>query len=70
MVKIIRTPHRAQGGLTADEKRQMDAHAKVWIDRALRTRPIEPDKIVPAIEGIYAAAKLKKPRVIIVPVLW
>jgi Zn-dependent protease with chaperone function len=33
----------------------------------MRTDPIDPAKIVPAIEGLYAAAKLKKPRVVIVP---
>jgi hypothetical protein len=65
MSKIIRTPTRAEGGITAEEKILLDAHAQLWIKRAMRTDPIEADKIVPAIEGIYEAAGLKKPRVVI-----
>jgi Zn-dependent protease with chaperone function len=64
---IIRTPSKATGGITLEEKIKMDALAKQWSDIAMRTRPIDPSKIIPAIEGIYAAAKLKKPRVVIVP---
>ena len=67
MSKIIRTPTRVAGGITPEEKIALDAHAKLWIARAMRTNPIEPDKIIPAIEGLYAAAGLKKPRVVIVP---
>lgn len=33
----------------------------------MRTDPIDPDKIIPTIESLYAVAGLKKPRVIIVP---
>ena len=67
MSKIIRTPSKAHGGITSEEKLLMDAHAQKWIGIAMRTDPIEPDKIIPAIKGIYAAANLKEPRVIIVP---
>ena len=67
MAKIIRTPTRAEGGLTPEEKTKLDAHAQMWIDRAMRIDPTEPEKIVPAIEGLYAAAGLKKPRVVVVP---
>lgn len=67
MAKIIHTKSEAKGGITQREKALMDEHAKLWISRAMRTAPIEPDKIIPAIEGIYAAANLKKPRVVIVP---
>lgn len=67
MAKIIRTPTKAQGGITLDEKRRMDDHVKLWTARAFRTDPIEPEKIVPAIEGLYAIAGLKTPRVVIVP---
>ena len=67
MTKLIRTPTKAHGGITPDEKRRMNEHVKLWTSRALRTDPIEPDKIVPAIEGLYAAAGLKTPRVVIVP---
>ena len=65
--KIVRTKSKALGGITEHEKALMDEHAKLWIARAMRTDPIEPDKIIPAIEGLYAAAGLKKPRVVIVP---
>ena len=67
MSMIIRTATKAAGGITADEKRRMDEHAKVWISRAMRTDPIEPDKIIPAIKALYAAAGLKEPRVVIAP---
>jgi len=63
---IIRTKTKASGGITEHEKRLMEEHAKLWIARAMRTDPIEPGKIIPAIEGLYAAASLKKPRVVIV----
>jgi hypothetical protein len=64
---IIRTPSRASGGITAEERRLMDEHTKVWIKRAFRTEPIVPEKIVPAIKALYAAAGLTSPRVVIVP---
>ena len=67
MSKITRTKTKATGGITPDEKLRMDDHSKLWVERAFRTTPIEPDKIIPAIEGLYAVAGLKKPRVIIVP---
>ena len=67
MTKIIRRKNFAGGGITSEERVRMDEHAKLWISRALRTEPIEPDKIIPAIEGLYATAGLKKPCVIIVP---
>jgi Zn-dependent protease with chaperone function len=67
MSKIIRTPQKATGGITAEEKARMDEHAQMWIKRAFRTDPIEPEKIIPAIEGLYETAGLKKPRVVIVP---
>ena len=63
---IVRTKTEAKGGITPEEKVKLEAHAKLWIDRAFRTAPIEPDKIVPAIEGLYATAGLKKPRVVVV----
>ena len=65
--KIVRTSTRAEGGITPEEKAKMDIIAQDWIDVAMRTDPIEPEKIVPAIEALYAAANLKKPRVVIVP---
>lgn len=41
--------------------------AELWIGNALRTAPIEPAAIVPAIEDIYRLAGFGNPRVIIVP---
>ena len=67
MNKIVRSPDRAEGGLTADERRKMEQHTAMWIARAMRTDPIEPDKIIPAIHALYAAADLPTPRVVIVP---
>ena len=67
MNKIIRTKTRAEGGITPEEKTLLDGVAQEWISIAMRTDPIEPEKIIPAIEGLYAVAGLKKPRVVIVP---
>ena len=66
MTKIVRTKSRALGGITSKEKSLMDQHARLWIARAMRTKTIEPDKITPAINGLYKAAGLKKPRIVIV----
>ena len=49
MTKIVRRKDRAEGGITAEEKLRLDAHARLWIERAMRTAPIEPSKIIPAI---------------------
>ena len=67
MAGIVRTKTKALGGITPEEKARMDEHAKLWIARAMRTDPIEPEKIIPAIEGLYRVAGLKKPRVVIAP---
>ena len=67
MAKIVRTKSKALGGITSRERALMKDHADLWIGRALRTDPIEPEKIIPVIEGLYAVAGLKKPRVVIVP---
>ena len=65
--QIIRRPDFAGGGITADEKARLDAHAELWISRAMRTSPIDPAAITPAIRGLYEVAGLKPPRVVIVP---
>ena len=62
MTGIVRTATKAHGGITPEEKARMDEHAALWIERSMRTSPIEPDKIAPAIKGLYAAAGLKEPR--------
>ena len=67
MTKIIRRPDFAGGGLTDKERELMAEHVKLWTRRAFRTAPIDRDKITAAIHGIYDAAKLKRPIVVIVP---
>ncbi|MCX7898508.1 MAG: hypothetical protein N2444_00195 [Methylocystis sp.] len=67
MAKIVRTSNKATGEITKEEKEALAEHTKLWIKRAFRTEPIEPEKIIPAIEGLCEAAGLKKPRVVIVP---
>ena len=67
MSKITRTKTSAKGGITVAEREKMEEHARLWIARAMRTSPIEPEKIIPAIENIYRAARLKVPRIVIVP---
>ena len=67
MTKIVRTPSKALGGVTPEERARLDEHAKLWIARAMRTEPADIAKLAPAIHGIYAAAGLEKPRVVLVP---
>ena len=67
MAKISRTSTRATGGITATEKAQLDDVADFWIANALRTDSADINKLAPAIQGIYKAAGLKKPRVVLVP---
>jgi len=67
MTKILRTPTRAEGGITPEEKVKLDAIAEKWKKIALRTDPIDKEKIEPAIKALYKAAGLKEPRVVIVP---
>jgi hypothetical protein len=45
----------------------MTAHSALWIERAFRTEPADPAIIEEAIKGIYVAANLAEPRVIVVP---
>ena len=66
-MKIIRTKTRAAGGITDAEREKISLISKKWIDIAFRTKPIEPDKIVPAIKALYKAADLNAPIVVIVP---
>jgi hypothetical protein len=49
MSRIIRTPTSARGGITAAERSAMEEYANMWIARAMRTDPIEPEMIIPAI---------------------
>lgn len=67
MTKIVRTPTRATGGVTPEELEKMKAHSDMWIKRIMRTEPADYDMLKPAIEGLYEASGLKKPKVILVP---
>ena len=63
---IVRTPTKALGGVTAQEAEALKAHAAKWIANAMSTAPVAPERLVPAIKSLYAAAGLKEPRVVIV----
>lgn len=53
--------------ITVNDKRKIKKYAEFWGKCNRRTEPIEPNKIIPIIEGLYEVSGLKKPRVIIVP---
>lgn len=61
----VRGPDYASGSLTPEEEAQMAEHVKLWTARALRTEPIEAEKIVPALQNLYRAADLKAVPVVI-----
>jgi len=69
-VTITRTPTRATGGVTPAELERMYAIRDKWIRIAFATldsvSPDNDDKIRDAIERLYRAANIAKPRVIIV----
>jgi hypothetical protein len=65
--KLIRRPEYAEGEITADERKLLDAHTQLWLQRSMRTQAIEPETITAAIKQLYAVAGLKEPRVVIVP---
>ena len=52
---------------TPEVKARFKAHADKWIAKAMSTEPADREKIVRGVKGMYAAAKLKEPRVVIVP---
>ena len=63
---IVRTLTKAMGGVTPAEAQALKAHAAKWIANAMSTAPVAPERLVPAIKALYAAADLKEPRVVIV----
>ena len=67
MSKIVRTPTRAEGGITEDEKKQMDLITRKWIKIAFRTDPIDKKTITKAIKELYKVCGLDEPLVVIVP---
>lgn len=56
-MKIVRTATRAEGGLTPEEQEKMKVHTAKWIARAMRTAPIDPDRIIPAIRSLILKAR-------------
>ena len=67
MTKIVRTPSRVAGGITAKEKALLDAHTQRWIGNAMSTAPVDPTRLTAAIKSLYAAVGQKEPRVVIAP---
>ncbi len=67
MTKIVRTPTKVSGGITAEEREKMRELSDLWIKRSYRTDPIEPEKITAAIKDLYRVSGLKEPRVVIAP---
>jgi hypothetical protein len=65
--QIVRRPDFAGGGITGEEREKMAAHCELWIQRAFRTEQADPQLIEEAIKGIYRAANLAEPRVILAP---
>ena len=64
---IVRTPTRATGGITLDERMRLEAVAQEWIANARRTDRACPDRVREAMTALYAAADLPAPRVVLVP---
>jgi hypothetical protein len=67
MTKIERTPKKATGGITEAELAAMQKISEEWIAEAYRTDPADPSEVHAAICGLYAAANLPSPRVVLVP---
>ena len=63
----MRSPTKATGGITSEEKAKMDKLVKFWTANAMKTDHINRAKIIEAIEGLYSVSGLNKPKVIIVP---
>src|SRR5687767_6900470 len=64
---IVRRPDFAGGGITEEERERMETHLALWIERAFRTEPADPQLIETAIKGLYRVANLAEPRVIVAP---
>lgn len=64
--KIVRTPTKASGGITPEEKIALKHHTDVWIKRILSTERTDFSKLKPAIEGLYRVSDLAIPEVILV----
>ena len=64
--KIIRTPTKVAGGITKEEEVLLKQHADLWTKRILSTETADFSKLEPAIKGLYKAANLDEPEVILV----
>ena len=64
--KIIRTPTKASGGITDEEKVLLKQHADMWIERILSTKTADFSKLEPAIKGLYRVSNLAEPEVLLV----
>ena len=68
MGKIIRTPTKATGGITAAERAAMAKHVELWIARAMRTTPVRGQRSKPWIvwmssdSGVWPIAEHRKKR--------
>ncbi len=64
-ISFIRSPVKATGGITPEERSRIGQHAQLWRSRLLRTDPIKAEKIDEVIGNLYLLAGLRKPRVVI-----
>ena len=64
--KIVRTPTKVAGGITKEEEVLLKQHADMWIKRIVFTETADFSKLEPAIKGLYRAANLAEPEVILV----
>ena len=64
--KIVRTPTKVAGGITKEEEVLLKQHADMWIKRIVSTETADFSKLEPAIKGLYRAANLAEPEVILV----
>jgi len=64
--EIVRTPTKVAGGVTKEEEVLLKQHADMWIKRIVSTETADFSKLEPAIKGLYRAANLAEPEVILV----
>jgi len=64
--KIVRTPTKASGGITENEKVLLKQHSDMWIERILSTKSADFSKLESAIKGMYRVSDLAEPEVIMV----
>jgi hypothetical protein len=66
MSKIVRTPTKVAGNLTKEEEVLLKQHADMWINRIVSTKTADFSKLESAIKGLYRAANLAEPAVLLV----